>query len=118
MQSRSELFTLKFSVLAGSLGKMLCLLYCLLYIHDHIYYYSMAPHGNEISHALRVAVVICRLLYHEEYQEIERKTGVKAFIAAAIMWRVIDKAGNEDLNDVLTCLGNWDRPGAFARVED
>ena len=66
----------------------------------------MAPHGTETSPALRVVVATCRLLYHEEFEAIEAKTGVKAHTAAGIMRRAIDRAGNEDLNDVLTCLGD------------
>ena len=78
----------------------------------------MAPHGNEISLQLRVAVATCRLLYLEVFQEIERKTGVKAGTAAFIMRRAIDRAESEDFNDVLACLGDSNRTGAPVRIED
>lgn len=78
----------------------------------------MTPYGTETSLALRVVVATCKLLYHEEFEAIEAKIGVKAYTAAGIMRRAIDRAGNEDLNDVLACLGDWDRPGAPAPIED
>lgn len=78
----------------------------------------MAPNGNETSYALRIAIAICRLLSLEEFDVIERKTGVKAHTAAGIMRRAIDRAGNEDFHDVLTCLCDANRPGAPARIED
>lgn len=78
----------------------------------------MAPHGTETSLELRVAVATCRLLYLEEFEAIERKTGVKAHTAAGIMRRAIDRAGNEDFHDVLACLCDANRPGAPARIED
>ena len=78
----------------------------------------MAPRGTEVSLQLRVAIATCRLLYHESFEAIERKTGVKICTASAIMRRAIDRAGNEDFNDVMACLGNNDRPGAPARIVD
>ena len=83
-----------------------------------LYHYSMAPHGNKTSYALRVAVAICRLLYLKEFDAIERKTGVKAHTAAGIMRRAINRAGNEDFHDVLACLYNANRPGTPTRIED
>ena len=83
-----------------------------------LYTYIMAPYGNEISLQLRVAVAICRLLYLEEFQEIERKIGVNARIAAAIMRRAIDRVGNKDFNDILTYIGNANRVGSPVQIED
>ena len=78
----------------------------------------MPLHGPEVALEVRVAIATCRLLYHETFESIERKTGVKATTAAHLMRRAIDRAGNEDFNDVMACLGNNDRPGAPARIED
>lgn len=78
----------------------------------------MPSHDSECSYALRVVIATCKLLYFEDYKVIERKTSVKANIAAYIMRRAIDRAGNEDFNDILVCLDNANRPKAPIRIED
>lgn len=65
----------------------------------------MPSHGFEVSLQLRVAIATCRPLYHETSEAIERKIGVNASTAAAITRRVIDRAGNEDFNDIMAWLG-------------
>ena len=78
----------------------------------------MPSHGREISLELRVAVATCRILYREKYAEIERTTGVNAGTAAEIMRRAIGRAGNEEFYELLTCLGDLNRPGRETRVVD
>ena len=78
----------------------------------------MAPHGSESSHAPWVVVATYRLLYLEGCTAIEREMRVIADTAAGIMRRAIARAGNEDLNDILVCLSDANRPGAPARIED
>ena len=78
----------------------------------------MASYDIEISLELRVAVVVCRLLYCESFDVIERRMGVNKRSAFALMLRAINKAGNEDFHDILACLKSLDRPGGPARIED
>ena len=72
----------------------------------------------EISVPLRHAIITCRLLYRSTYDEIERKTGVKSHTASLIINRAIEKAGNDDFNDVLLCAESMQRTGRSQRVED
>ena len=65
----------------------------------------MAHRGTDTSIQLRVAVATCRLLFSLDFEAIECKTGVKADTAAKIILRAIDRAGNEDFNDVLAWVG-------------
>lgn len=78
----------------------------------------MPSHGREIPIELRVAVATCRILYRENFEEIERKTGVNHKTAAEIMRRAVGRAGSEDFYEVLACLGDLNRPGRDTRVVD
>ena len=49
--------------------------------------YLMASYGIEISLELRVAVVVCRLLYCESFDVIERRMGVNKRSAFALIDR-------------------------------
>ncbi|MCJ1423238.1 hypothetical protein MMC29_001120 [Sticta canariensis] len=71
----------------------------------------MPPHGPEVPLPLRHAIATCRLLFNCTYDEIERKTGVPASTAGAIMRRAIHRAGCEDFREVLVCIDNMERPG-------
>lgn len=71
----------------------------------------MPPHGPEVPLPLRHAIATCRLLFNCTYDEIERKTGVPASTAGAIMRRAIRRAGCEDFREVLICIDSMKRPG-------
>ena len=75
-------------------------------------------HGREIAYELRCAIVTCRILYGATYEEIERKTGVRHDTARKIATRAIKRAGCEDINEVLACVGDLDRSGRVPRVAD
>ena len=79
-------------------------------------------HGCEIAYELRCAIVACRilygLLYGANYEETERKTGVRHDTARKIATRAIKRAGCEDINEVLACVGDLDRSGRVPRVAD
>ena len=74
-------------------------------------------HG-EVAYALRCAIVTSRLLFHCTFEEIERKIGVNARTAAKIMQKAIFRAGNEDFNEVLICVGDVNRTGRSVRVSE
>ena len=74
-------------------------------------------HG-QVPLQLRCAIVTCRLLFDCTFEEIERKTGVQTDTAAKIMRRAIFCAGNEDFQDVLTCVGDANWHGAPPRVSE
>ena len=74
-------------------------------------------HG-QVPLQLRCAIVTCRLLFDCTFEEIERKTGVQTDTAAKIMRRAIFRAGNEDFQDVLACVGDANRHGAPPRVSE
>lgn len=78
----------------------------------------MPLHGAEIALPLRHAVVTCRILFQCTFDEIERKTGVKANTARKMMQRAIARADCEDFHEVLACVGDADRPGRDTRVID
>ena len=82
-----------------------CFVYYIIYfIEITIYYYFMISHDTEINYAFRIIVTTYRLLYLEEFKIIKRKTRIKALIVAVIMRRAINRAENEDFNDVLAYL--------------
>jgi hypothetical protein len=78
----------------------------------------MPPRGKEVPLPLRHAIVTLRLITQLEYAEIERKIGVPALTAAAMMRRAIQHAGNEDFHDVLACVGTAEGRGQKARVPE
>ena len=61
----------------------------------------MPIRGKEMPLPLRRAVITCRLSYSSSWAVIEQKTGVDAHTAANLTHKAIQRAGNEDLNDVL-----------------
>ena len=61
----------------------------------------MPIRGKVMPLPLRYAVITCRLLYNSLWVVIEQKTGVNAYTAANLTHKVIQIAGNENLNDVL-----------------
>lgn len=70
----------------------------------------MPTHRAEIALPLRHAVVTCRILFQCTFDKIEGKTGVKANTARKMMQRAIERAGCEDFNEVLACVGDLDQP--------
>ena len=64
---------------------------------------------HQIPIELRCVIIACRLLYNSPYNEIERKIGVNANAARNIVNRALERAGNNDLHDVLACVGGADR---------
>ena len=63
-------------------------------------------------------VATCRLLYGSTFEQIEQKTGVHEKTAQRLMQRAIQRAGNEDFNDILACLGDADRSGRPVRIAE
>lgn len=57
----------------------------------------------------------CRNLYDEK---IERKTGIGHDTTRKIATRAIDRAGCEDIHEVLAYVGDLDRSGRIPRVTD
>lgn len=72
-------------------------------------------HGREIAYEPRCAIVTCRILYGATYDEIKRKTGVGH---QKIVTRAIERAGCEDIHEVLAYVGDLDRSGRIPRVAD
>ena len=72
-------------------------------------------HGN-ISLQFRCVIAICRLLYGSSFDEIERKTGVQKRTAQRIIQRAIERVKNENINDIITYLGDVDRFGRLIRI--
>ena len=61
--------------------------------------------NNRVTHiTLKAVVITLRLFSHDSFQEIERKTGVKASTAQHIWQQAKERAGNEHLLDLLACL--------------
>lgn len=60
----------------------------------------------------------CRILYGATYDEIERKTEVGHDTVRKIVSRAIERAGCEDIHEVLACVGDLDRSGRISRVVD
>ena len=60
----------------------------------------MLIRDKEVSFSLRHAVIICKLLYSFSWVVIEQKTRVDAHTATNLTHKIIQKAGNKDLNDV------------------
>ena len=75
-------------------------------------------HGHKVAYELRCAIVICRILYGATYDEIERKTGVGRNTARKIATRAIERAGCEDIHELLASVGDLDRSGRMPRVAD
>lgn len=67
---------------------------------------------------LRCAIITCRILYGATYDDIERKTGVARDTARKIATRAIERAGCENIHEVLACVGDLDRSGRIPRVAD
>ena len=76
----------------------------------------MPIHGKEVPLPLRHAVITCRLLYSSSWAVIEQKTGVDAHTAAKLTHKAIQRAGNEDLNDVLNQANNAIGRGQHPRI--
>ena len=75
-------------------------------------------HRREIAYELRCAIITCRIHYGATYDDIERKTGVARDTARKIATREIERAGCEDIHEVLACVGDLDRSGRIPRVAD
>lgn len=76
----------------------------------------MPTNASETALPLRHAVATCRILFGCKFDEIERKTGVKANGAAKLMKRAIERAGCNDFHEVLACMSTIDRPRRPTRV--
>ena len=66
-------------------------------------------HVCEVALELRWAIVTRRILYEATYDEIAQKTGVARDTARKISTRAIERAGCEDIREVLACVGDLDR---------
>ena len=64
----------------------------------------MSIRDNEVSVSVRYIIIICRILYRSNYDEIERKTGVQVRIAYKIVKRIMERVDNDDFYDILTCV--------------
>jgi hypothetical protein len=71
--------------------------------------------GPEIPLELRIAIVVMRVFYNETFDEIERKTGIKANTASVIFTRSKARAQSKE---IAACVQDLDRPGRPPRVED
>ena len=78
----------------------------------------MPTHGSETSYELRCAVITCRVLYESSFAEIERKTGVAQRTAEKLYQRAKFRAGCEDFNELLACVGDVERSGRPRRVPE
>ena len=78
----------------------------------------MPTNASEIALSLHHAVATCRILFGCTFDEIERKTGVKANSAVKLMKRAIKRAGCNDFYGVLACITTINRPRQPTRVVD
>ena len=76
----------------------------------------MTFNTHEISYALRCAVITCHRIYETSFIDIYRQIGVHQRTAAGIYQKAVERAGNEDFNDLLTHCGDAPRQGRPTRV--
>ncbi|KAI4284192.1 MAG: hypothetical protein L6R38_001608 [Xanthoria sp. 2 TBL-2021] len=76
------------------------------------------PNYGEVSLELRCVIVACRLLNSSTYTENKKKTGVLANSAQVIISRATERARNQDLYDILACVGDTNRSGRPQRITE
>ena len=60
----------------------------------------------------------CQILFGWTFDEIKRKTGVKANSAGKLIKCAIEEAGCNDFHKMLACISTIDRPGQPTKVID
>ncbi len=73
---------------------------------------------TESSLQMKAVVIYMRLFYKENFEEIERKIGMKATTARGIWQRAHDLAQSNDLIDLLLDLDHKQREGRPEKVTD
>ena len=76
----------------------------------------MPINASEIALPLRHMVATCRILFGCTFNEIERKTGIKANSAGKLIKRAIERARCDDFHEMLAYMSTIDRPGQPTRV--
>ncbi|KAL8656957.1 MAG: hypothetical protein Q9226_002405 [Calogaya cf. arnoldii] len=84
---------------------------------ERLSYSATLPRSSATPLALRCVVIACHLLYGSSFAEIERKIGVPEENARDIYHRALQRAGCEDLHQLLVCVGDAELSDEFAPAE-
>ena len=71
----------------------------------------MQNNSSKIAIPLRHVVATCPIWFGGKFDEIERKTGIKANNTGKLMKRKIEQAGCDNFHKMLACMSTIDRPG-------
>ncbi|KAL8847086.1 MAG: hypothetical protein Q9221_007873 [Calogaya cf. arnoldii] len=84
---------------------------------ERLEYSTTLPRSSATPLALRCVVIACHLLYGSSFAEIECKIGVPEEIARDIYHRALQRAGCDDLHQLLACVGDGEFPDESASAE-
>ena len=72
----------------------------------------------DIPVQMRGVIIACRILYKERWTDIEKKTGINANTARKLFETLVERAGNEDFNDLLEVAAPLPRTSRNPKIVD
>jgi hypothetical protein len=82
---------------------------------------KMPSHGREIAYELRCCIICLRIALpppHNEFSRIGVLLKLKTRTVQRIWQRARDRAGSDDLREILACVGSLERSGRPPRIQD